>query len=307
MEYFGALALCCFAAFLLSLCASVSLWFSPRYTSHVLTLKELRLLLDERGLRPRHALGQNFLIDHNLLNKLVDAAGVGSGDVVLEVGPGPGQLTEALLSRGAQVVACELDDGLSELLEDRLADTAAGRLTLIRGDCLESKTRLNPRLVSALCGRPFKLVANLPYGAASPLMLTLLLKHPECASLHVTIQKEVAHRLAAPPGSRDYGELSVIAQSLATIERIADAPPECFWPRPKVTSAMISITRRAQPLTQDADSLERLCKRLFQKRRKQLGAILGRDVAWPEGIEPSMRPEQLSVEQIEALAKVVGE
>ncbi len=263
------------------------------------TLTEIKHMLEERGLSPRKAFGQNFLIDQNLIARLVDASGVGEGDVVLEVGPGTGTLTEALLERGCQVVACELDRGLADLLRERLG----GRITLIEGDCLDGKRALNPGVIAALGGRPFRLVANLPYAAASPLMLTLASHHAPCVSMHVTIQKEVAQRLRAAPGSKDFGGLSVIIQALCEVRRIAELPPHCFWPRPKVTSEMVSITRRSTPLTDDPDALSETCHALFSKRRKQIGSVLGRDLAWPEGIEPSMRAEQLSVEQFVALSE----
>lgn len=264
-------------------------------------------MLEARGLAPRHALGQNFLIDHNLLAKLLDAAGgaIAPGALALEVGPGPGTLTGPLLERGCRVVACEIDAGMCGLLEERFArELASGALTLVRGDCMERKTELNRQVVAALGDRAFSMVANLPYGVASPLMLTLLIRHPACAGMWVTIQREVAERLMAAPGSKDYGELSVMAQALARIERIALAPPECFWPRPKVTSAMVQIVRRAEPATRDVAALGSLCRTLFQKRRKQLGAILGRGGVLPEGVRPEQRPEELSVEQLARLAEM---
>src|SRR5690606_38927304 len=130
------------------------------------TLGELRAMLDAHGLSPKKSLGQNFLIDRNLGRKLVDEAGVGEGDTVLEVGPGAGALTELLLERGCRVVACEMDDGLAVLLRDRFLDRFADRFTLIVGDCLESKRTLNPEIVRALRDSEFTLVANLPYNAA---------------------------------------------------------------------------------------------------------------------------------------------
>jgi 16S rRNA (adenine1518-N6/adenine1519-N6)-dimethyltransferase len=267
----------------------------------VQTLTQIKQLLEARGLSPRKSLGQNFLIDHNLVARLVEASGLEAGDLVLEVGPGTGVLTEALIEAGCDVIACELDRGLADLLRERLGD----RMTLIEGDCLDGKRALNPSLVHAIADRPFRLVANLPYGAASPLMLTLAAHHPTCASMHVTIQKEVAQRLRATPGSKDYGGLSVIVQALCDVARIADLPPHCFWPRPKVTSEMVSITRRGTPLTADPDALSDLCHRLFSQRRKQIGSVLGRQIDWPQGIEGEMRAENLTVAQIVALCDVV--
>jgi 16S rRNA (adenine1518-N6/adenine1519-N6)-dimethyltransferase len=270
----------------------------------VQTLAQIREMLDSRGLAPRKALGQNFLIDHNLIRKLVDASGVIAGDLVLEVGPGTGALTEELLSRDCHVVACELDRGLAELLRDRFggAGSAPGSFTLVEGDCLATKRTLSDDIIRELAGRPFRLVANLPYGAGTPVMLALLVNHPECGSMHVTIQKEVADRLLAGPSSKDYGTLGVVAQAMARVERVAVLPPECFWPRPDVTSAMASITRVPQPLTRDPGALAEFCQRVFSKRRKQLGAVLGRTFPWPDGVRPENRVEELPVERIVALA-----
>ncbi|MCA9293834.1 MAG: ribosomal RNA small subunit methyltransferase A [Phycisphaerales bacterium] len=264
------------------------------------TLSQIKEVLATRGLAPKKSLGQNFLVDHNLLKRLVDSANVQAGDLVLEVGPGTGALTDCLLDADATVIACELDDGLADLLLERYADRAE-RFSLIRGDCLASKHQLSPALHKALDDRTFKLVANLPYGAASPLMV-LLCAHERCLGQFVTIQREVAQRVMAKPNSRDYSELSVLVQAMCEVERIATLPPQCFWPQPKVTSEMISIVPRDRNLAEFA-ALESLCHALFTKRRKQLGAILGHDIVWPDGIAPTMRPEQLTVQQLTRLAR----
>lgn len=285
------------------------------------TLGEIKSLLDARGLRPKRSLGQNFLIDHNLISKLVDAAQVRQGDVVLEVGPGTGTMTEELLDRGASVIACELDDALAELNRERHAARLKARglpperFTLIHADCLEDKHTLSPLITQALAGRAFKLVANLPYGAATPLMSTLLVGHPQCSLLGVTVQREVADRVLAQPSTKDFGPLSVIAQALCRVERIATAGPQCFWPPPDVTSAMILLTRRNAPsdppLTDDPAALSRACRVLFAQRRKQLGGVLGARVHWDtlrldpvlSAIGPTSRAEQLTVPQIVALSR----
>lgn len=284
------------------------------YALCVQTLADIKAILAQHGLSPRKALGQNFLLDHNLIRKLVDAAGVGAGDVVLEVGPGTGTLTEELLSRGCRVIACELDHGLARMLRARLVSPTAGSFTLIEGDCLEGKHALNEELARTLHemaggadgGRGFKLVANLPYGAASPLMTTLLASWKSCRSMHVTIQREVADRLLAKPGTDEYGTLGIIAQAAAEISLVATLPPECFWPRPDVTSAMVSIVRRGVALTDDLPRLAACCQRVFGQRRKQIGSVLGRGFAFPAGIEASQRAEQLSVEQLIALSRIEG-
>lgn len=300
------------------------------------TLSEIKSLLESRGLRPKRSLGQNFLVDHNLIRKLVDASGVSRGDLVLEIGPGTGTMTEELLARGCRVVACELDDALADLLRQRLPGKPGGEhFTLVHRDCLERKHALAPEVIAALrqAGRGgegageeqaggamprFALVSNLPYGAGTPAMTTLLMDHPECRVLAVTIQREVADRLLAEPGSKDYGPLAVIAQTFAHVERLAKAPPECFWPRPDVTSAMVLMRRRDDPPTHDAAGLSDLLHDLFAQRRKQIGGALrsagGAAIDWPaltarpgcEAITPDLRAEQLSPAAILALGRALG-
>ena len=266
------------------------------------TLTHIKQMLGSRGLAPKKSLGQNFLVDHNLLMRLVQAADLRKGELVLEIGPGTGALTDALLEAGANVIACELDDGLCDLLLEWYAGEP--RFTLLRGDCLAGKHALNPAIEEALDHQRFKLVANLPYGAASPLMVQLA-AHPRCRGQYVTVQREVAQRVRAAAGSRDYSELSVLVQAVSNVERLAVLPPECFWPRPKVTSEMISIVPRQERDLSIIEPLGQLCRVLFTKRRKQLGAILGRDIVWPADIQPTMRPEQLTIEQLTHLARTV--
>ncbi|MCH2134604.1 MAG: 16S rRNA (adenine(1518)-N(6)/adenine(1519)-N(6))-dimethyltransferase RsmA [Phycisphaerales bacterium] len=261
------------------------------------TLSEIRSLLEASGLAPRKRLGQNFLHDQNHVRRLIAAANLSPGDRVLEVGPGTGTLTEALLDAGAEVVACELDEGLADLVADRLGD----RITLVRGDCLGRHRRLADAVVEALGDSPWTLVANLPYQAASPLMIELLLHHPNCQGQHVTIQREVADRLVAAPGTRERGPLGIIASVFGRIERIGDVPPSCFWPQPKVTSAMISIEPLTVSSPVDRDRFATFVTTLFSSRRKQLGRIFGRDRTWPDGIDPTWRPEVLTNEQLLAL------
>ena len=268
------------------------------------TIGVIKELLAIHGLAPRKSLGQNFLIDQNHITNLVAASGVTAGSVVLEVGPGTGTLTEALLDNGARVIACELDRGLAQLLRDRLGERRG--FSLIEGDCLASKHEINPAITDALGRNAFQLVANLPYAAATPLIATLITEHPRCTSLHVTIQKEVAQRLRAQPGTREYGELSVLTQALCHVSRIATLPPSCFWPRPKVTSEMISITRLAHPRTEEPRSLQALCDLLFSQRRKQIGSLLPRGAEVPAGIDPRSRAEALSIDQLVQLSAVLA-
>jgi 16S rRNA (adenine1518-N6/adenine1519-N6)-dimethyltransferase len=299
------------------------------YNRLVQTLSEIRQLLAERGLRPKHRLGQNFLHDKNQLLKLLDAAEVKPGDVVLEVGPGTGTLTSALLERGAEVIACEIDQDMAAIVADVFAEyirepgsespvsserrTGTPRLAVIKGDALEKARRLNPQIVEAIGGRQFKLVANLPYQIASPLMTTLLIDcapldsrrrgndgTATCTGQFITIQKEVADRLLAQPSTKEYGPLTIIVQAFAEVSKIGTLSPSCFWPPPEVTSAMVAIVPKDNLMSsEDRRAFAQFVTQLFTKRRKQLGAILGRDfVNWPEGVLPQQRPEALTVTQL---------
>ena len=278
------------------------------------TLSEIRSILAERGLRPKRRLGQHFLHDKNILAKLVDAAKLQGPELVLEIGPGTGTLTEALIEAGAEVLTCEIDADLASITEDRFSDC----VRLIRSDCLDAHRRLNPQIVEALGDQPFKLVANLPYQIASPLICALLIDHPTCIGLYVTIQREVADRILADPSTKEYGPLTIIVGAFADVKRICTVKPSCFWPQPKVESAMVSILpsplgrgvrgegSSALDTTQQRRDFARFVTQLFTKRRKQLGTILGRDCEWPAGVTADLRPEALRVERIVTLWQRFG-
>ena len=257
------------------------------------TVAEIKALLAARGIRPKHRFGQNFLHDRNQLIKLVEAARVRPGEVVLEVGPGTGTLTEELVAAGATVIAAEIDPDMIAIVRERLGE----RVTVVAGDCLAGKRSLSPDIVAAIAGRPFVLVANLPYGAASPLMAILATRHAECRGQYVSVQREVADRLLAPAGGREYGPLTIAIGLAATVRDLATVKPASFWPMPEVTSAMIAIEPKPSPPWRDraeGEAFEGFVSRLFSARRKQIGSTLGRAGPWPEGIEPSMRPEELA-------------
>jgi 16S rRNA (adenine1518-N6/adenine1519-N6)-dimethyltransferase len=266
------------------------------------TISEIREILNERGIHPKHRLGQNFLHDQNQLRRLVDASGVGPGDLVLEIGPGTGTLTEALLDRGCEVVASELDGDMADIIESRLG----GRLSLIRGDCLDGSRALSPDVLTALGNRPFRLVANLPYGAASPIMSLLAASH-SCLGQFVTIQKEVGDRLLARSGTRQYGPLTVFVRAFSEVRSIGTLSPNCFWPAPKIESMMLEIVPREGHVDIDETDLGKTIHLIFSKRRKQLGTILGRADPLPDGIDPERRPDSLEIEEVLLLAKHLGD
>jgi 16S rRNA (adenine1518-N6/adenine1519-N6)-dimethyltransferase len=265
------------------------------------TLTDIRSLLAGYGLRPKKRFGQNFLHDGNQMARILEAAGVARGELVLEVGAGTGALSERLVEAGATVVAVEVDTDLEPILRARL-DGRGQQFELIMGDVLEGKHDLNPAVRARLVDRPFKLIANLPYNVASPLLVNLAVDYPRMSGAIVMVQKEVADRLAAAPGGRDYGPLTVMVQAMCEVERLFVLGPGCFWPQPEIDSAVVRLTRRAAPLTADAGELSKLVHTLFTRRRKTLRAILGRDYPWPPGIDPTARPDTLSVDELEAVA-----
>jgi 16S rRNA (adenine1518-N6/adenine1519-N6)-dimethyltransferase len=274
------------------------------------TKHEIQSLLSGAGTQPRHRFGQNFMIDQNLVRVIADAGGITGGDVVIEVGPGTGTLTDELLARGAEVLAVEIDRDLAKLLRERFAENECFKL--IEGDALSSKHALNPDLISQLAAvrstagsnKSIKLVANLPYNIASPLIIELLILGID--SLIFTVQKEVAERLRAAAGSEAYGPLSVVAQLLARVELLRTLPPQAFWPAPKVESALVRMTRQDQ-LGADAASMGRFVHQIFSFRRKTLRRALtqaGYDaeaLLTATGADPQARPEVLTPAQVRAL------
>lgn len=233
------------------------------------------------GIRPHARHGQNFLIDLNLLELLFDAADVNRYDVVLEVGTGTGSLTAMLAAAAAEVVTVEIDPQLAQLAREHLAGDT--NVLLLEQDALQNKNHLDPRVyqavrerIDAATGRRLKLVANLPYSVATPVLSNLLAGEIVPESMTVTIQKELADRMAALPGTRDYSALSIWVQAQAEVALIRTLPPTAFWPRPKVTSAIIQIRvipeKRAQ--IPDLDFFHQFVRAMFFHRRKFLRSSL---------------------------------
>lgn len=240
------------------------------------TKGEIQALLAAANTQPRHRFGQNFMIDGNTVRAIADAARIEPRDVVIEVGPGTGTLTEELLARAGRVVAVEIDRDLSQMLLQRHIENP--KFELIEGDALDGKHALNPTLLEVIRvakgmfePKPVKLVANLPYNIASPLVIELLIEGID--SLVFTVQKEVADRLAGKAGTSDFGPLTVMAQLLAKVEVLKVLPNTVFWPPPKIESALVRMTRQDQ-LGESAREFSKFVAALFSFRRKTLSKAL---------------------------------
>ena len=268
-------------------------------------LGEVRAWCLARGFHPNKTLGQNFLVDRNILDAIVAETGVGAGGRVLEVGPGLGVLTEALLRRGARVTAIEKDPALAAWLRESLCAAFPETLTLIEGDALKADW---PAL---LAGGFDAFASNLPYSVGTRILMDLLAEPAAPPRLTWRLQREVADRLAAPPGSPGRGTASVWTQMGHDVRVARPVGPGCFWPPPEVTSAIVTLTRHGRcglpPVGQAA--LRALAKYLFTQRRKQLGTVLRRAPApfagidpARAGIDPTRRAETLTLPEWEALA-----
>jgi 16S rRNA (adenine1518-N6/adenine1519-N6)-dimethyltransferase len=232
-------------------------------TAAIQNLPPLRDIIAHYGLMAKRGLGQNFLLDLNITLKIARACGSLAGKNVIEVGPGPGGLTRALLMSEAKTVhAVERDDRCVEALQS-LVTAADGRLVLHADDALKTD-------YEALCPAPRAVAANLPYNIASPLLVGWLKTLPLFDSLTLMFQKEVAERIVAQPRTKDYGRLSVLAQWLCRAEKVFDLPPEAFTPPPKVTSSIVHLVPR--PRTDDIEIavMERVTAAAFGQRRKML-------------------------------------
>jgi 16S rRNA (adenine1518-N6/adenine1519-N6)-dimethyltransferase len=275
----------------------------------------------EMGIHPATRHGQNFLIDLNLQRVIVDAAELTPDDVVLEVGTGTGALTAMMAAQAAAVVTVEIDAHLFELASEQLIDLP--NVTMLRLDALRNKNNLDDRLMDAVGerlaeepGRRFKLVANLPYNIATPVVSNLLLARHVPQSMTVTIQKELADRITATPSTKDYSALSVWIQSQCTAEIVRILPPSVFWPAPKVSSAIIRLVvdPERRGAIGDLAYFHQITKALFLHRRKFLRANmlaamklhLEKDqvdaIINEMGFAPDTRTEQLEVATLIALA-----
>lgn len=266
-------------------------------------LPPIRDVIARHGLSANKAFGQNFLFDLNLTGRIARAAAPLDVGSVIEIGPGPGGLTRALLDHGArEVIVIERDRRFLPVL-DEIAAAYPGRLKIVEGDAL--------KVDAAKLGEgPRRIVANLPYNVATPLLLNWLEAGTTFASMTLMFQKEVAERLVAQPRTKDYGRLTIAAQWRADVRRLFDVPPRAFTPPPKVTSTVVQLIPRAEPLfPADAAMLERVTAAAFGQRRKMLRqslrqvSPLAEEVLVAAGIAPTARGEELSIEQFCALAR----
>lgn len=272
--------------------------------------RAVRELLESHGIEPSRALGQNFVTDPNTIDRIVHLAGVRPGDHVVEVGPGLGSLTVGLVAAGAHVVVIELDNHLLAPLREVLGGVEGGAgVDIVQADA----QRLD--WTEFFAGRhegPWKLVANLPYNVATPVVLRALDEAPQVGEILVMVQREVGERLAASPGSGAYGIPSVKVRYWGRAELVGRVPATVFHPAPKVESALVRITRAAQPATKaDPDLLFSLVRQAFGQRRKMLRRSL-RGVADAEAFErahvdAAARPQDLDVDQWGRLADALGE
>ncbi len=262
-------------------------------------LPSLREALEAHGLWAKKAFGQHFLLDLNVTRKIARLAQVGEGDHVIEVGPGPGGLTRALLETGAKVTAVEMDERFRPLLQE-VADVAPN-LELIFADAL----KVDEAAIAA--GEPAHLVSNLPYNVGTPLLIKWLTGPWTPKSLTLMFQREVADRITEGPGDEAYGRLAVIVQATCKARRVLDAPARAFTPPPKVDSAVVRLEPLAErPSAERLDALQKVTAAAFGQRRKMLRSSLkvlgGEELILAAGLDPQARAEVIPVAGFLALA-----
>ena len=276
---------------------------NPKYTIEV---------LQKYGFVFQKRFGQNFLIDTHVLERIIEASEITKDDFVLEIGPGIGSMTQYLGEAAREVTAVEIDDALFPMLKDTLKEW--DNVTVLHGDIL--KTDIRKIADEKNQGRPIKVVANLPYYITTPIIMGLFESHVPVDSITVMVQKEVADRMQTGPGSKDYGALSLAVQYYAEPKIVANVPPNCFMPRPKVGSAVIRLTRHQNPpvTTLDEKLMFRLIRASFNQRRKTLSNSLKNSQELPYskeeveaaikecGLPLNIRGEALTLEQFARLS-----
>ena len=276
---------------------------NPKYTIEV---------LQKYGFVFQKRFGQNFLIDTRVLDRIIEASEITKDDFVLEIGPGIGTMTQYLADAAREVTAVEIDDALIPILQDTLKEW--DNVSVIHGDIL--KTDIRKIADEKNQGRPIKVVANLPYYITTPIIMGLFESHVPVDSITVMVQKEVADRMQTGPGSKDYGALSLAVQYYAKPQIVANVPPNCFMPRPKVGSAVIRLERYAKPPVEvnDEKLMFRIIRASFNQRRKTLvnGLKNSPEIPFSKeqieealgmcGLSLNIRGEALTLEQFAQLA-----
>ena len=274
-------------------------------------------VIQKHGFNFQKKFGQNFLIDPHVLDKIMDAAEISGDDYVIEIGPGIGTLTEALAERAGHVTAVEIDNNLIPILQENLAKF--DNVDIIHNDIL--KVDISQLVNEKNEGRPVKIVANLPYYITTPIIMGLFEKHVPMLSATVMVQKEVAERMSAGPGSKDYGALSLAVQYYSEPYLAANVPPNCFMPRPKVGSAVVRLTRHDEPpvKVKDEKLLFDIIHGAFEQRRKTLVNALSNSgkltytkdeiaaAIEKAGFNPLIRGEALTLEEFAKLSDILTE
>ena len=279
------------------------------YQINVMTSIKRELL--EYGLFPKKRLGQHFLIDRNILNKVIRTAGIEKEDVVLEVGPGLGEMTLALARQAKRVMAIEIDPKLVAILKKKLE--ALPNVEVVKSDIL--KVDFKPFFEKE--GHLIKVVANLPYQISTPLLFRFIESKEVFATFTLTLQKEVAERMVAPPGRKEYGPLSIFTQMFLDVSIRFFIKPSAFFPPPKVDSAVVHMVWKEKPVIEanDEEWFKRVVKACFSYRRKTLAnALKHSELTLPEsvelkmegiGIDPRRRPETLTIQEFVRLAEAL--
>lgn len=281
---------------------------NPKYTIEV---------LQKYGFVFQKRFGQNFLIDTHVLEKIIRESEITENDFVLEIGPGIGTMTQYLAASAREVAAVEIDDALIPILQDTLKEW--DNVTVIHGDIL--KTDIRKIADERNNGMPIKVVANLPYYITTPIIMGLFESHVPVESITVMVQKEVADRMQTGPGSKDYGALSLAVQYYSEPEIVANVPPNCFMPRPKVGSAVIRLRRHKTPpvQVQDEKLMFRLIRASFNQRRKTManGLKNSQELTFTKeqvekaiqecGLPLNIRGEALTLQQFAALANAFSD
>lgn len=308
------------------LIGSAVFWILELWTCRIMqTKQDIERLLAGAGVTPNRRLGQNFLIDLNLMRLLLEAAHIHEQDVVLEVGTGTGSFTQAIAQRCGQVITVECDNGLAKIARSQLADLP--NVILFNMDVLENKNAIHYEILQALqtaqqaLGGRLLLVANLPYSVASSVMANLICGPVAAQGMYVTVQKEVAERMAAGPNHEEYGTLSILMAAAGQVHVLRKLPPSVFWPRPQVDSAMVSFVRDEKKVAQihDMQTFQEVIGLFMNHRRKMLKACvrfapeqLAHIRHWPDifkeaFVDPHCRPEELTAAQYISIANLCHE